>query len=144
MAFNRKRFEELVTPLNEKEIEIIRRKRENRDQLRMSQEIALCIRYYLRTKEMTQNELAEKMGVSAVYVSKLLRGGENLTIETICKVQKALGVTIINIPQPYATYTIHSSGLTQFNFVSNEAVSSQSYCESVSNGYNPIIPLNVA
>ena len=36
--------------------------------MRMSQEIALCLHYYLRKTGLTQKELADKMGVSAVYV----------------------------------------------------------------------------
>jgi len=42
------------------------------------------------------------MGVSPVYVGKMLKGGENLTLETISKIQKAMGRNIISVTKPYA------------------------------------------
>ena len=50
---------------------------------------------------MSQKDLAEQMGVSPVYVGKLLKGGENLTIETICKLQRVIGEQLINVIKPY-------------------------------------------
>ena len=60
---------------------------ENREWLSLSQEIALAIHYYIRKAGLTQKELAEDLNVSPAYVAKLLKGGENLTLETICKIQ---------------------------------------------------------
>ena len=48
--------------------------------------------------EMSQKILAEKMGVSPQYVNKILRGQENLSLETICKIEKALKITLVEIP----------------------------------------------
>lgn len=48
--------------------------------------------------EMSQKILAEKMGVSPQYVNKILRGKENLSLEAICKIEKALGITLVEIP----------------------------------------------
>ncbi len=76
-------------------------RRENRDWIRMSQDIALNLHYYMRKEQLTQRELAKKLGVSAVYINKLLKGSENLTLETISKIQKALGQQIITIEKPY-------------------------------------------
>ena len=50
----------------------------------------------------SQRLFAEKMGVSPVYVGKLLKGGENLTLETISKIQKAMEKNIISVTKPYA------------------------------------------
>ena len=50
---------------------------------------------------MSQKDLAKQMGVSPVYVGKLLKGGENLTIETICKLQRVIGEQLINVIKPY-------------------------------------------
>ena len=49
----------------------------------------------------TQKELADKMQVSPTYVGKLLKGQENLTLETICNIQKVIGRTLISVSQPY-------------------------------------------
>ena len=87
MAFDLNKLAEVAKPRSEAAIERARLRRQNRDWIRMSQDIALCLHYYLRNSGMTQKELADKMGVSAVYVGKLLKGSKNLTLETICKIQ---------------------------------------------------------
>ena len=45
--------------------------------------------------KMSQTALAKQLGCSQQYVSKLLKGGENLSLETISKIEKALTITII-------------------------------------------------
>ncbi len=67
----------------------------------MSQDVALALYHYLRTNEMTQKALAEKMGVSPAYVAKILKGTENLTLETISRIQCAIGKQIVHIDRPY-------------------------------------------
>ena len=67
----------------------------------MSKEVAMCIQYFLRTNKLTQKELAEKMNVSAAYIGKVLKGEENLTLETICKIQEAIGYKIVSVQEPY-------------------------------------------
>ena len=101
MAFNPEKLAALVKPRSEEAREKARIRKENRDWLRMSQEIALCLHYYLRNAGITQKELADKMEVSAVYVGRLLKGGENLTLETICKIQKVICEDIITVAKPY-------------------------------------------
>lgn len=44
---------------------------------------------------MTQKQLAERMGCSQQYVCKILKGRENLSIETLYKLQTALGVPLL-------------------------------------------------
>ena len=101
MAINTKRLEELAKPRNERAQRKAEERRKNREWLTYSQDIALALHYYMREEGMTQRDLADKMGVSSVYVSKLLKGGENLTLETICKIQEVVDEQLINILQPY-------------------------------------------
>ncbi len=78
---------------------------ENEDWLDISFSIAVKVLSALRTNKKTdvfprsQKELAEAMGCSAQYVNKLVRGQENLQIETICKIQRILNVTLIEVPK---------------------------------------------
>ena len=44
---------------------------------------------------MTQRMLAEKMNHTQQYVSKVLKGHKNMSLETICKIENALGIEII-------------------------------------------------
>ena len=70
---------------------------ENRGWLDRSFEFALRVLGILKEKGMSQKELAEKMNVSAQQVSKILKGSENLTLETISKLEQALEVQLVNI-----------------------------------------------
>ncbi|CDL99566.1 DNA-binding protein [Bacteroides xylanisolvens SD CC 2a] len=44
---------------------------------------------------MSQKQLAEKMNCSPQYISKVLRGRENLSLETLTKIENALEISII-------------------------------------------------
>lgn len=71
----------------------------NRKWLRYSGNIAFRILAAMEDKEdMSQKQLAELMGVSPQQISKILTGGENLTLETIAKFSEALGVELISFP----------------------------------------------
>src|SRR5438874_772549 len=47
---------------------------------------------------MNQKKLAEIAGVSAQHVSKIIKGKENLTLQTIAKFSDILGVELISFP----------------------------------------------
>ncbi len=78
---------------------------ENENWLDISFDIALRIASTLSANKKadkypkSQVELAEAMGCSAQYVNKLLKGQENLQIETICKIGRILGITLIEVPK---------------------------------------------
>ena len=44
---------------------------------------------------LNQKSVAERMGCSQQYVSRVLKGTENLSIETISKIEKALELDIL-------------------------------------------------
>ena len=61
----------------------------------MSFRIALRILRVLREKQMTQKDLAERMGVSPQYINKIVKGTENLSLETIASLNDALSINLI-------------------------------------------------
>jgi DNA-binding XRE family transcriptional regulator len=69
----------------------------NADWLDLSAAIALKILRFLREHKMTQKELADQLGFSPQYINKLVKGSENLTLETICKIQKVLRIRLVEI-----------------------------------------------
>lgn len=73
-------------------------RQENDYWLDVSSDIALEVVCALREKGMTRREFAELMGCSPQYISKILKGSENLTLETICKMQKVLQIKLIETP----------------------------------------------
>lgn len=71
-------------------------RRDNRDWLKKSAAIAVKVLDALKEQELTQKDLAERMGVSPQQVNKIVRGQENLTLQTIIKLELILGIHIIN------------------------------------------------
>lgn len=69
----------------------------NEDWLSFSFDIAVRVLDALKSKGMTQKELAEKMGVSPQFINKVVKGQENLSLETIGKLSKALGIRLVKV-----------------------------------------------
>ena len=70
---------------------------ENRAWLRHSQMIAMRVLDEMENKGLTQKEFAQRVGCSQQYISRILKGKENFSIETISKIEAALGVSILEI-----------------------------------------------
>ena len=67
----------------------------NKSWLRYSQQIAMMMLDKMEELGLTQKSLAERMGCSQQYVSRVLKGTENLSIETISKIESALELEIL-------------------------------------------------
>lgn len=52
-----------------------------------------------------QKELAERLGISPQQVNKIVKGQENLTLETVSRLEQALEIRLIEVPQSYVTTT---------------------------------------
>ncbi len=62
-----------------------------------SAKIALNVLTLLDQKGWSQARLAQEMGISAAQVSKIVKGQINFTLESISKLERALGTKLINI-----------------------------------------------
>ena len=69
---------------------------ENKSWLRCSQHIAMMMLDKMEELGMTQKQLAELMGCSQQYVSKVLKGQENLSLETLAKIERCLQISILS------------------------------------------------
>ncbi len=69
----------------------------NKKWLDNSSKIAISVLEVLREKDWTQKDLAEKMNVSAQQVNKIIKGQQNLTFETVGKLEDALGIPLMEI-----------------------------------------------
>lgn len=76
-------------------------RRANKEWLRYSQYIAIRMLSRLDELHITQTILAEKMGCSQQYISKVLKGKENLSLETISKIESALGIDLVKTALSY-------------------------------------------
>lgn len=74
-------------------------RKENRGWLKYAYKISLRIQAAIEEKEnFSQKDLAKLIGVSPQYISKVIKGQENLTLETIFKLSSNLGVELVSFP----------------------------------------------
>lgn len=71
---------------------------DKRNWAQYSQWIAVIMSERMSKLGMTQRMLAERMNCTQQYVSKVLKGHKNMSLETICKIENALGIEIIKGP----------------------------------------------
>ena len=97
----KKRLKDLSTFADSKLIEEIKYRNANRKELRTYKRLALEILLKLDEKRMTQKQLAEKLGVSAQYVNKLVKGNEKFGGEILVKLEEVLDMPIFvqNLPR---------------------------------------------
>lgn len=69
----------------------------NKAWLKKSAKIAIKINRFLKENKINQKDLAKKLEVSPQQVNKILKGRENLQLETICKIEAELGIELISI-----------------------------------------------
>lgn len=70
-------------------------RQQNKSWLRHSQHIAMLMLDKMEKMKMTQTQLAALMGCSQQYVSKVLKGQENLSLETMSKIEDCLDIAIL-------------------------------------------------
>ncbi|UKJ07925.1 helix-turn-helix domain-containing protein [Solitalea lacus] len=100
---------------------------ENKSWLKRSQAIAIMITKTLREQRKSQLDLANAMGVSPQQVNKIVKGKENLTLETIAKIEQALNIELISVPK----YTI-SKVYTPEQFVRTEIMKIEQFYQAKS------------
>lgn len=69
----------------------------NKKRLDQSAKVAVNVLEALKDKGWSQKDLAEKMNVSAQHVNKIIKGQENMTFETVDKLETALGIVLMEI-----------------------------------------------
>ena len=75
------------------------KERANRKWSKHSQRIAVKLHSYLKKNQLQQKDLAALMEVSPQQISKILSGKENLTLETISKIESVTNLKIIQIDE---------------------------------------------
>lgn len=83
----------------------VHKEKENHTWLRKSNEIAVRITDALDQLHISQAELANRLKVSRQHISKIIKGQENLTLETIARIEDVLKVVLITIPRNNTSYS---------------------------------------
>ena len=70
-------------------------RRDNWSWLQHSQKIAVRVLLQMKRENLTQKDLAERMNCTQQYVSKILKGNENMSLDTLTRLENALGISLI-------------------------------------------------
>lgn len=74
-------------------IEDAKWRQENEVWLRWSRGIALSIVDYMQENGLTRSDIANKLGVSPQYVSRILSGSTNFSFKSIAEIERKLGIS---------------------------------------------------
>ncbi len=91
-------------------IEKAKWRQQNESWLDLSFKIATEILEALKAKKMTQAELALLIKVTPQQVNKIVKGNENLTLETIKKIEDALQLKLITPTVHYYRFSAYKNG----------------------------------
>ena len=70
-------------------------RKDNEYWLKYSRYITLRVMRAMDEQSVTQVELAKRMGCTQQYVSNLLKGNSNMTLETIARLENALSIDLV-------------------------------------------------
>lgn len=95
MTKNKEILNKIVSKEAVNTVEKNRQRIKNRMMLKESRKIALAVLLKLDEPGWSQKKLAKKMGVTPQYVNKIVKGKENLTLQTIVALQSILEIPIL-------------------------------------------------
>ena len=99
MTTTKKSIKDISVQSHENWIEHVAWRKANKAWLRKSAAIALRILDALEELNWKKAKLAQEMGVSPQQVSKYVKGEENFKLETLCNLEKVLGIELVTILQ---------------------------------------------
>ena len=72
-------------------------RKDNAGWLRWSRQLATTLIGYMQDNGLKRADLADRLGVSPQYVSRLLSGTENLSFKSIANIEEKLGISCMEI-----------------------------------------------
>lgn len=72
-------------------------RRDNQGWLQWSRNVSLSLMDYMQTHHLSRAGLAEKLGVSPQYISKLLSGKVNFSFKSIYEIERKLGFSCVSV-----------------------------------------------
>ena len=122
---NKEKFLKLVSGSDDEYLEMLKWNIDNEPWLKRSQAIAFRILIRLKELNISQKDLAERIGVSPQQVNKWVKGKENLSLETISKLEKALDFELIQVTPKLKE--IEMPVLINTNRTNNQFIKNQSH-----------------
>lgn len=127
MKTNIEKFKSTVKESSFDWIDVVKDLEKKKLWLDKSEKIAADVVYLLKKKGIKKQNLAERIGVSRQYVNKIVKGKQNLTLETISKLEDALGENLIEIKDVSVQDVSHDRAAAVFNIVLSDGFVRDSY-----------------
>ena len=113
-------------------------RRNNEYWLKYARYITLQAMRAMDEQSVTQVELAKRMGCTQQYVSNLLKGSSNMTLETIARLENALSIDLIKSALTYVSgYGVSASRPQYLNDSAGEDLDSDIKTSDFVEGYKP-------
>jgi len=96
-------------------IEEAKERQNNKVWLKYSRKIAIKVLGTLRDRGIKQKELALMLNVKPQRINTIVKGKENLTLETISKLELALNISLMSIENK--TYNVAVNNVVKTNYV---------------------------
>lgn len=103
MRIDKKKLDNIAVDLSPEQRSKMENRKRDRSWKKASAAIAAKIRRHLKTNGISQNELAEKLGITPANITRYLNGEANFQLSTIVDIEKALSISILDrdiIPRP--------------------------------------------
>ena len=112
-------------------------RRDNEYWLKYSRSITLQVMRAMEMQSTTQAELAKRMGCTQQYISNLLKGSSNMTLETIARLENVLNIDLVKsaLSHDSGYTTISSSRHHYLNDSAGEGISQDIKTSHVVDGY---------
>ena len=68
-------------------------RQENEVWLRWSRGVALSVVDYMQKNGLTRSDIANKLGVTPQYVSKIISGNTNFSFKSVAQIERKLGIS---------------------------------------------------
>lgn len=108
MKTTKEKFLEVVSKEENTSLENTRMRVKNRAVIREAQYIAMKVLDQLEELGWSQRKLAEELKVSPQQVNKITKGSENLTLETLLKLQNVLKISLLASDWEKRQYLSHT------------------------------------
>jgi len=99
--------------------------------VRMYGDIIVRVQELIKEKNITQKELAKRMGKKPSEISKWLNGNHNLTLRSLAKLQAELGEPIIFIPRKKEFVSVTGNTLSMTVNTNRPAWNEKTFVEGV-------------
>ena len=113
-------------------------RRDNEYWLKYSRYITLQVMRAMDEQSVTRVELAKRMGCTQQYVSNLLKGSSNMTLETIARLENALNIDLIKSALTYVRgYSVSPSRPQYLNDSAGKKLDPDIKTSDYVEGYKP-------